>query len=134
MEFIESELAKRQNHTQDYNKVTETGRLAQSGANDSFTNNFAKREPATLGKLHEIDLGQEIKLQNIARTKEATQRLVGGNASRVANESPSHTTSSKSWKNRRRTTEDIERDRLVEEVLRESKRKAPPKKRILDCE
>uniref|UniRef100_A0A093VLQ4 Uncharacterized protein n=1 Tax=Talaromyces marneffei PM1 TaxID=1077442 RepID=A0A093VLQ4_TALMA len=91
-------------------------RFSQSDANDSFTNAFSKREPATLGKLHEIDLGQETKLQNIARTEAATRRMAGESPDAVE-----EVGKSKSWRNRRRNREDIERDRLVEEVLRESK-------------
>ncbi|KAF7116083.1 hypothetical protein CNMCM5793_004004 [Aspergillus hiratsukae] len=87
-----------------------------------------QREPASLGKLHEIDLGQETKLQNIARTEAATRRLVGddrGASPAYEDSIPSIAASGKDgkpWRNRkRRNSEDIERDRLVEEVLRESK-------------
>ncbi|RHZ49902.1 telomere length and silencing 1 family protein [Aspergillus thermomutatus] len=98
-------------------------------SSDSLSTTVAlQREPASLGKLHEIDLGQETKLQNIARTEAATRRLVGDDRSA----SPAHEDSTSSiaasgkdgrpWRNRkRRNSEDIERDRLVEEVLRESK-------------
>ncbi|OKO95869.1 hypothetical protein PENSUB_10890 [Penicillium subrubescens] len=83
-----------------------------------------ERLPAALGKLHEIDLGQETKLQNIARTEAATRRLAGeedpsrpGEAGLSTERAPT-----KSWRNRkRRTSADVERDRLVEEILRESK-------------
>lgn len=80
-----------------------------------------ERLPASLGKLHEIDLGQETKLQNIARTEAATRRLAGDE------DEPAQSTErvgspAKSWRNRkRRASADIERDRLVEEILRESK-------------
>ncbi|KAF9887587.1 hypothetical protein FE257_009799 [Aspergillus nanangensis] len=93
----------------------------------SFSN-LPRREPASLGKLHEIDLGQEAKLYNIARTEAATRRLVGDeidSPSADDNQLSKPVSSEKgrpSWRNRkRRTSEDIERDRLVEEVLRESK-------------
>uniref|UniRef100_A0A093VMQ3 Uncharacterized protein C9orf78 like n=1 Tax=Talaromyces marneffei PM1 TaxID=1077442 RepID=A0A093VMQ3_TALMA len=95
MEYIESELARRQNRTQ---------------KNDE--NSAASR----FRKLHEIDLGQETKLQNIARTEAATRRMAGESPDAVE-----EVGKSKSWRNRRRNREDIERDRLVEEVLRESK-------------
>ncbi|EEA28037.1 hypothetical protein TMatcc_003660 [Talaromyces marneffei ATCC 18224] len=116
MEYIESELARRQNRTQKNDENSAASRFSQSDANDSFTNAFSKREPATLGKLHEIDLGQETKLQNIARTEAATRRMAGESPDAVE-----EVGKSKSWRNRRRNREDIERDRLVEEVLRESK-------------
>lgn len=115
MEYIESELARRQNRTQVSKETTASSQLSQ--ANDSFSNAFSKREPATLGKLHEIDLGQETKLQNIARTEAATRRMAG-ESSDVTGEAGRN---GKPWRNRRRNNEDIERDRLVEEVLRESK-------------
>jgi hypothetical protein len=118
MEYIESELARRQNRTQADNDLSATSRLIQSDADDSFSNAFSKREPATLGKLHEIDLGQETKLQNIARTEAATWRMAGESPDAVDEVGKN----GKPWRNRRRNSEDIERDRLVEEVLRESKR------------
>jgi hypothetical protein len=83
-----------------------------------------ERLPAALGKLHEIDLGQETKLQNIARTEAATRRLAGDeDPSRPGEAGPSTDHApAKSWRNRkRRTSADVERDRLVEEILRESK-------------
>jgi hypothetical protein len=118
MEYIESELARRQNRTQANNETSAASRLSQSDANDSFSNAFSKREPATLGKLHEIDLGQETKLQNIARTEAATRRMAGEPSDAVEEVGRN----GKPWRNRRRNSADIERDRLVEEVLRESKR------------
>ncbi|KAL5337864.1 hypothetical protein BJX70DRAFT_368303 [Aspergillus crustosus] len=78
------------------------------------TSDLPEREPATLGKLHEIDLGREAKLHNIVRTEEATRRLNSDGNS--ADRSPC-------GGSRYRLLKDIERDQLVEEVLRESKRK-----------
>jgi len=84
-----------------------------------------EREPASLGRLHEIDLGQEAKLRNIARTEAATRQLVGDEESPTPGEPATQDRpgpSEKPWRNRkRRTSADIERDRLVEQVLRESK-------------
>lgn len=97
MEYIESELARRQNRTQKNDENSAASRFSQSDANDSFTNAFSKREPATLGKLHEIDLGQETKLQNIARTEAATRRMAGESPDAVE-----EVGKSKSWRNRRR--------------------------------
>lgn len=127
MEYIESELARRQNRTQANNEISAASRLNQSDANDSFSNAFSKREPATLGKLHEIDLGQETELQNIARTEAATRRMAGESPDAVEEVGRN----GKPWRNRRRNSEDIERDRLVEEVLRESKREFPTGVRLL---
>ncbi|KAL1976408.1 hypothetical protein VTN31DRAFT_2690 [Thermomyces dupontii] len=115
MEYIETELAKRQNR-----KLAEqnAGRAAGSDQTQTAadTQQLPLREPATLGKLHEVDLGQEAKLQNIARTQEATARLAGKRSP-----SPEKRPVDSRGRHRRRTSADIERDRLVEEVLRESK-------------
>jgi len=74
---------------------------------------------ATLGKLHEVDLGEENKLKNIHRTAEATRRLEDTTPATTTDDPQS---SSKSRKRRRRNSQDIQRDKLVEEVLKESKR------------
>ncbi|KAF8436728.1 hepatocellular carcinoma-associated antigen 59-domain-containing protein [Terfezia claveryi] len=67
---------------------------------------------ATLGKLHEVDLGEENKLKNIHRTAEATRRLE--DTTPTTTDDPQ--SSSKSRKRRRRNSQDIQRDKLVEEV------------------
>ena len=84
------------------------------------------REPASLGKLHEIDLGHEATLRNIARTEAATRQMEKGELPTSVDHAASETgrpgPDGKSWRNRKQRTEaDIARDRLVEEVLRESK-------------
>ncbi|KAL3471714.1 hepatocellular carcinoma-associated antigen 59-domain-containing protein [Aspergillus californicus] len=118
MDYIESELAKRNRRDvlgdtsgpQTYNQREVDNILSASDPSE--------REPASLGKLHEIDLGHEAKLRNIARTEEATRRLKGDDDELF----PEHSSFSVPSRYRnRRTSEDIERDRLVEEVLRESK-------------
>ena len=131
MAYIDSEMAKRYRHSplpeneekqpvsQHSEKPTAPGQ-AQAQAQ-------SEREPASLGKLHEIDLGQEAKLRNIERTEAAT-RGFGSGESQTDRDRPGPgpgpaEDSGKSRRNRRRTSADIERDRLVEEVLRESKRK-----------
>ncbi|CAK48903.1 hypothetical protein AnigIFM59636_010573 [Aspergillus niger] len=129
MDFIESEMAKRYRRDMpteiamhDTPSATEPKAAALSSAD------LPQRGPASLGKLHEIDLGHETKLQNIARTEAATKRLAGdGGQTPPTEQSPGPKMApangdQKTWRNRkRRTSEDIERDRLVEEVLRESK-------------
>jgi hypothetical protein len=118
MDYIESELAKRYRQgvpgdTPGLDAIDR--RVADSTLPRS---ELPEREPAALGKLHEIDLGQEAKLRNIARTEEATRRLNGDyelSTIRSPSKPPRY--------RKRRTSEDIMRDRLVEEVLRESKRK-----------
>lgn len=126
MAYIDSEMAKRH----DRSPLPESGEVRQQtevyeGGEPSIPG--AQREPASLGKLHEIDLGQETKMQNIARTQAATRRLAGDEDTPIFGESeaqPDRSGPDKPWRNRaRRTSAAIERDRLVEEVLRESKRK-----------
>lgn len=125
MAYIEAEMAKRHHGTVAAEAPTSDVPKAGETNNRQSDPRLLQREPASLGKLHEIDLGQEAKLQNIARTEAATRRLAGDQTA-----SPEEETSKKGrlgkdgkpWRNRRRrNSEDIERDKLVEEVLRESK-------------
>jgi hypothetical protein len=75
---------------------------------------------ATLGKLHEVDLGEEVKQRNIALTAQA---LSGQPA--TSDSSHRHPSDAKGGggrrHKRRRNSQDIERDRLVEEVLKETR-------------
>ncbi|KAF9241905.1 hypothetical protein DTO013E5_6868 [Penicillium roqueforti] len=126
MAFIDSEMAKR---------YQPESKADHSGSNQPTQEEVAgglslpghqTREPASLGKLHEIDLGQEATLRNIARTEAATRQMTenGGLPTSVdtAPETGRPNPDGKSWRNRKqRTDADIARDRLVEEVLRESK-------------
>ncbi|KAL4960939.1 telomere length and silencing 1 family protein [Aspergillus stella-maris] len=118
MAYIESELAKRYQR----NGPGDTpGSVPTAHSEDNYqqpTSDLPEREPASLGKLHEIDLGQEAKLRNIALTEEATRRINSGDSEPLAEPLPSDKSSRY---RKRRTSEDIQRDRLVEEVLRESK-------------
>ena len=86
------------------------------------------RQPATLGKLHEVDLGPGNKIRNIERTEAAKRRVEGVREDDLADGDvpPKLRKDGKPWRNRkRRTSDDIERDKLVEEVLRESKSTSP---------
>lgn len=124
MNYIEFEMAKRYRHV-----PTDSPDFSTSRANETPggqpPSELPQREPASMGKLHEIDLGQEAKLRNIARTEAATKRLTTDaeivTSDQEATPAPP-TKDEKRWRNRRRrNSEDLERDRLVEEVLRESK-------------
>lgn len=126
MAYIDSEMAKRYNRSPlpdsiEAHNQEELQKIGEASKSE------VRREPASLGKLHEIDLGQETKMQNIARTQAATRRLVGDEGSPTPEDLEprlDHSGPDKPWRNRkRRTSADVERDRLVEEVLRESKRK-----------
>jgi hypothetical protein len=124
MAYIDAEMAKRYNRSPlpDGSPADQSGSQETSGA-PATQGQQHERLPASLGKLHEIDLGQETKLQNIARTEAATRRLAGDEDSLQPGEPTERVGSpKKSWRNRkRRTSTDVERDRLVEEILRESK-------------
>ncbi|CUS07831.1 unnamed protein product [Tuber aestivum] len=105
------------------------GRTGQEGGRSAYwTPVVPEGRGATLGKLHEVDLGEETKKHNIARTQEATRRLQGGeeiedDPSTTPNASTaSNIPGRKKMKNRRRrNSQDVQRDKLVEEVLKESR-------------
>ncbi|KAL4885370.1 hepatocellular carcinoma-associated antigen 59-domain-containing protein [Aspergillus karnatakaensis] len=118
MAYIEAELAKRHRHGISVDAPGLDTAASSEANHPPSSSGLPEREPASLGKLHEIDLGQEAKLRNIARTEEATRRLNGDNDKRL----PERSFPGPPFRFRkRRTSEDVERDRLVEEVLRESK-------------
>jgi len=126
MEYIESEMSKRQLRSKGAEVPDPTTNAISGSVLQKSNPNFPQRQPACLGKLHEIDLGQEAKLQNIARTEAATRRLAGNESPSPEEESSlSNIRLGKDGKSsrtrRRRNSEDVERDKLVEEVLRESK-------------
>ncbi|KAE8375790.1 hepatocellular carcinoma-associated antigen 59-domain-containing protein [Aspergillus bertholletiae] len=126
MAYIETEMAKRHRHTVPTDD-SDSPLIGESDAAPSRTD-LPEREPASLGKLHEIDLGQETKLHNIARTEAATRKLARDDEYEHLKHDGSLFKSTplgkdeRLWRRqKRRTSEDVERDRLVEEVLRESK-------------
>jgi hypothetical protein len=88
------------------------------------------RQPAGVGKLLEIDLGPDTTLQNIARTEAAQKRLETGEpeASPAGPaRKPRLGKDGKPWRSRkRRNSEDVKRDKLVEDIMRESRRKLRP--------
>lgn len=88
------------------------------------------RQPATLGKLQEVDLGSLTKWRN----EEQTRRKIAGKKSLEEEELEAAKAAKapkkvrlgpdgKPWRGRRRRrgSEDVERDRIVEEVLRENR-------------
>ncbi|KAJ5545100.1 Hepatocellular carcinoma-associated antigen 59 [Penicillium sp. DV-2018c] len=122
MAFIDSEMAKRyqsvpKGESSNSNNITQEEAAAGAGLPG-----HQKREPATLGKLHEIDLGHEATWRNIARTEAATRKMAEKGVSPTLVSDGTLEAGGQSWRNRKqRTQADIDRDRLVEEVLRESK-------------
>lgn len=126
MAFIDSEMAKRSQRSP-LPDNSEAHQSADTKNASELSIHEQQRAPASLGKLHEIDLGQETTMQNIARTEAARRRMAGDEDSPNPGEAQPHAGRSgpdKPWRNRkRRTSADIERDRLVDEVMRESRRK-----------
>ena len=125
MAYIDSELARRRQtqHTSSHDPNTEGfGGLSASGTIDAAV----QRQPAALGKLHEIDLGPDATLTNIARTEAAKRRLEDG--APEVEEYSGKVRLGRDGKPRRsrkrRNSDEIKRDKLVEEILKESKRKS----------
>ncbi|KAG7006391.1 hypothetical protein G7Y79_00015g039810 [Physcia stellaris] len=122
MAYIDSELARRrqtqQTSSHDPN-IAGFGGLSASGTIDAAV----QRQPAALGKLHEIDLGPDATLTNIARTEAAKRRLEDGTPE--VEEYSGKVRLGRDGKPRRsrkrRNSDDIKRDKLVEEILKESK-------------
>ncbi|MCJ1397660.1 hypothetical protein MMC11_000856 [Xylographa trunciseda] len=121
MAYIDSELAKRR-HGPD-TADTLTNGYANGVAGPGVVDLVIQRQPAALGKLHEIDLGPDATLKNIARTEAAKRRLEGGEEE--VEEGTGKVRLRKDGKpfrsRKRRNSEDVKRDKIVEEVLRESK-------------
>jgi hypothetical protein len=83
------------------------------------------------GKLMEIDLGDEARARNIAETERARRRLEGLPDEEVDSDGRPRKVrlgrDGKPWRGRnRRNSEDIKRDQLVEEFLRENRREFLP--------
>ena len=123
MAYIDTELAKRR-QGQDEGSLSSSGYDIDGLEGPSSTEHAVHRQPAALGKLHEIDLGPDATLRNIARTEAAKKKLEGGLEEPV--EETGKIRLRKDGKpyrgRRRRNSDDVKRDRLVEEVLRESRR------------
>lgn len=79
------------------------------------------RQPASLGRIHEIDLGPDSTARNIALTEAAHHRrhLLRQGIDPDA-EKPRLRRDGKPFRRKRRNSNDMKRDRLVEEVLKES--------------
>lgn len=91
------------------------------------------------GKLLEIDLGDEARARNIEMTERARRRLQGLGADSEETAPPRPATTrlgpdGKPWRGRkRRGSEDIKRDQLVEEFLHENSRKFGVPSRLGCC-
>ena len=135
MAYIDSELAKRRvegaNALQSslHQSSSLTGWERQSREDGTGKKEVeVQRQPAALGKLLEIDLGDEARSKNVMRTEQARRRLDGEEVEdEVKPGKPGKVRlgrDGKPWRGRkRRGSDDVKRDKLVDEVLRENRRK-----------
>ncbi|KAK3937121.1 hepatocellular carcinoma-associated antigen 59-domain-containing protein [Diplogelasinospora grovesii] len=148
-EYIESELARRkqhlphtQNNTPSDDQQDKSGTPTNTLALRTGTEPVSSRvkpveiqQPATRGRLMEIDLGEEARARNVAETERARRRLQGLTAGDSSEDNADGQITEggrprkvrlgrdgKPLRNRnRRGSEDIKRDQLVEKFLRENK-------------
>ncbi|KAL1862695.1 hypothetical protein VTK73DRAFT_6685 [Phialemonium thermophilum] len=135
-EYVESELARRQRHARERAEAAEAQAQAQDlqphGA-AALDDQLMAPQPAKQGKLFEIDLGAESRARTAEMTELARRRLQG-NAVGESGEADSSSVAAPGSKGsrlgrdgkplrtrERRNSEDIKRDQLVEEFLRENK-------------
>lgn len=141
MAYIDSELAKRRfegaqalvqdpRQGSDFSGPEMNGAGRHDGQGESNKGVEVQRQPAALGKLLEIDLGDEARSRNVQRTEQARRRLDG---EEVEDETTQGGKTGKvrlgrdgkPWRGRkRRASDDVKRDKLVEEVLRENRCKS----------
>lgn len=138
MAYIESELAKRRpagssstdTATKNFGSSSSQTAAVTADSSSATTDKQRERQPATLGKIQEIDLGNEVRAMNAAQTERARRKLAG---EEVEDEDAAATGKNKKvrlgrdgkpWRGRkRRNSEDIKRDALVEELLHENRSK-----------
>lgn len=129
MAFIDSELAKR--HSEGLQAQTQASASSiptPTSLGVTRGEIDIQRQPATLGKLLEIDLGEEARERNVAQTERAKRILDG---EEVLEETRKKVKvrlgrDGKPWRGKgrkRRGSEDVKRDQLVEAVMRENRRK-----------
>ncbi|CAP64975.1 uncharacterized protein PODANS_1_13650 [Podospora anserina S mat+] len=132
-EYVETALARRKRQAAELTVQQESLDAGASSANAAnsdpstlpFSGPQVDSQRALQGKLMEIDLGDEARERNIEMTERARKRLQGQIDEEDENEGRSKTRlgpDGKPWRGRRRRgSEDIKRDQLVEEFLSENK-------------
>jgi len=122
MEYVDSEIAKMRAGEAQSNVLDATS----STLNSSNTANTL-RQPATIGKLMEIDLGPDATLKNTVRTEAARLRSLGRPQEEEVSK-PEKVRLGRDGKPRRkrwrRASDDLKRDAIVEAVMKESKRES----------
>ena len=121
MAYIDSELAKRR-YGQDPSQFS-NGQRRETSPGGTTVEFGRYRQAAGLGRLHEVDLGEDSRLRNISLTEAARRRLEHGEQpEEMAGKVRLGRDGKPRRARKRRGSEDIKRDKLVEEVLKESKR------------
>lgn len=121
MAYIDSELAKRERQSKSTSTFTQNRQELSS--NGALLDTGIERQPAALGKLHEVDLGPDATLRNIALTEAAQRKLEGAEPEldeKTGKQRLRRDGKPYRWR-KRRNSDDIKRDKLVEEVMRESR-------------
>jgi hypothetical protein len=137
MAYIDSELSKRLKSSSPLHPSPQTQLQPQNSSSshhlrdlrlsegESRKEKDTQRQPATLGKLQEIDLGDEARDRNVAQTERARRRLDGEEVEEGEKKVQKVRLGpdGKPWRGRkRRGSEDVKRDKMVEDVLRENRR------------
>ncbi len=126
--YIESEMARRRLGQTLPESSNFTSSAQDSNDEDAgpYEKQTLQRQPASVGKIHEVDLGRDASLRNQERTELAVRRARG---EQVAPEEPVVSKKPRLGRNgkprrgpKRRNSEDVKRDQLVEQVLHESRR------------
>lgn len=136
-EYIESELARR--HAADKAAQDSQSQPPQpdgslSAAAVDPTKHLGER-PTMHGKLQEVDLGDEARMRNAAMTEQARRRLAGEaveeESDGTARKRPRIGKDGKPWRGRkRRASEDVKRDQMVEALMRENRREFRPAQKL----
>lgn len=119
MAYIDSELA-RQRQVKNPDPSSVETQTTSSNRDES-----TPQQAISLGKIQEIDLGDESRHRNASLMDEARRRAAGEDVqeSRTKERTKSRLgPDGKPWRNRkRRASDDIKRDSIVDQVLRENK-------------
>ncbi|EPE29199.1 hypothetical protein GLAREA_00359 [Glarea lozoyensis ATCC 20868] len=124
MAYIDSELAKRR-ISEGSQPSAAAGSISSSIERATINSNKTgevNRQPAALGKILEVDLGDEVRSKNVARTN---RLLNGEEVEDGVQRKPAKVRlgrDGKPWRGRkRRGSDDIARDKIVEDLLRENR-------------
>lgn len=134
-EYIESELARRHAADKAAQESSESQQhpsssIAAPGSGTDPTKHGER--PTMQGRLQEVDLGDEVRMRNAAMTEQARRRLAGeavmdDEEGGGARKRPRVGKDGKPWRGRkRRASDDVKRDQMVEALMRENRRKSGP--------